>query len=240
MTYKDLSKAEYENLQKELESVTGEMEGYATRDLLLQEIVNDILVVQLTAPRADASYLEDRAETAKKILQEIITAEDIYVSAEQFDEWFLLMEGAQEEAYEALLTLESSLESYADELEPDVAKALKTADLLTSTSLFMDLNEKEESADPEERAEEKAEDKAEDKKLEQLKEQLFTDFDQAFAVLSREEKRSRMAKVLSMVPVFFNSREEIREYFLYALENCRDDSELTAVSRLIHDMMLDK
>ena len=240
VTYKDLSKAEYENLQKELESVTGEMEGYATRDLLLQEIVNDILVVQLTAPRADASYLEDRAETAKKILQEIITAEDIYVSAEQFDEWFLLMEGAQEEAYEALLTLESSLESYADELEPDVAKALKTADLLTSTSLFMDLNEKEESADPEERAEEKAEDKAEDKKLEQLKEQLFTDFDQAFAVLSREEKRSRMAKVLSMVPVFFNSREEIREYFLYALENCRDDSELTAVSRLIHDMMLDK
>ena len=104
----------------------------------------------------------------------------------------------------------------------------------------MDLNEKEESADPEERAEEKAEDKAEDKKLEQLKEQLFTDFDQAFAGLSREEKRSRMAKVLSMVPVFFNSREEIREYFLYALENCRDDSELTAVSRLIHDMMLDK
>ena len=240
VTYKELSKAEYENLQKELESVTGEMEGYATRDLLLQEIVNDILVVQLTAPRADASYMEDRAETAKKILQEIITAEDIYVSAEQFDEWFLLMEGAQEEAYEALLTLESSLESYADELEPDVAKALKTADLLTSTSLFMDLNEKEESADPEERAEEKAEDKAEDKKLEQLKEQLFTDFDQAFAGLSREEKRSRMAKVLSMVPVFFNSREEIREYFLYALENCRDDSELTAVSRLIHDMMLDK
>ena len=78
------------------------------------------------------------------------------------------------------------------------------------------------------------------KKLEQLKEQMFTDFDQAFAGLSREEKRSRMAKVLSMVPVFFNSREEIREYFLYALENCRDDSELTAVSRLIHDMMLDK
>ena len=32
-----------------------------------------------------------------------------------------------------------------------------------------------------------------------------------------------MAKVLSMVPVFFNSRDEIKAYFLYALENCRDD-----------------
>ena len=46
-----------------------------------------------------------------------------------------------------------------------------------------------------------------------------------------------MAKVLSMVPVFFNTRDEIKEYFLYALENCRDDSELTAFSRILHEMI---
>ena len=81
------------------------------------------------------------------------------------------------------------------------------------------------------------EDKAEESELEALKASLFKDFDAVFEKLSKEEKRSRMAKVLSMVPVFFNSRDEIKAYFLYALENCRDDSELTAVSNILREMM---
>jgi hypothetical protein len=81
------------------------------------------------------------------------------------------------------------------------------------------------------------EEKAEEAKIEEMKKVLFEDFDAAFSGLSREEKRSRMAKVLSMVPVFFNTRDEIKEYFLYALENCRDDSELTAVGHIIRSMI---
>ena len=109
------------------------------------------------------------------------------------------------------------------------AKALRTADILvSSSSLFMDLDKVGVHV---------VEEKAEEAKIEEMKKVLFEDFDAAFSGLSREEKRSRMAKVLSMVPVFFNTRDEIKEYFLYALENCRDDSELTAVSHIIRSMI---
>ena len=228
VTYKDLDEAEYLHLNDELDRVTEVMEEKATRDLLLQEIVNDILIVQLTAPFISKEYTDDRAATAEEVLG-MIVSDKADLSAEQFDRWFLSLEGAQEEAYETLLALEGSLEAFSPELDEAAADALRQADLLTSTSLFMDLDRKEITV---------VEEKAEESVLEEMKKTLFAQFDEAFSKLSKEEKRSRMAKVLSMVPVFFNSRDEIREYFLYALENCRDDSELTAVSHIIRSMML--
>jgi hypothetical protein len=177
--------------------------------------------------------MDDHFADAEAILEKL-TSYDLDVatfSSDSFGDAFMALEGAQEDAYETLLALEGSLEDYAAEMEEEDAEALRKADLLTSTSLFMDL---------EKAAVTVVEEKAEDAEIESMKRSLFDDFDAAFAGLSKEEKRSRMAKVLSMVPVFFNSREEVRAYFLYALENCRDDSELTAVSHLIHDMILDQ
>ena len=228
VAYKNLDKEEYLSLDRELGQVTKVMEDLATGDLLLQEIVNDILILQLTAPLLDPDYLDDRYGVAREVLEKIVSSDGEDLSAEQFDTWFLSLEGAQEEAYETLLLLEGGLESYADELPEEAAKALRTADLLTSTSLFMDLDKISLHV---------VEEKAEEDEIEALKKDLFAKFDDAFAGLSREEKRSRMAKVLSMVPVFFNTRDEIKEYFLYALENCRDDSELTAFSRILHEMI---
>ena len=227
VNYKDLEAEELKHLENELDGLTEFMEQLATRDLLLQEIVNDILIVQLTAPFVSRDRMDDRAAVAGDVLQKL-GAMDADLTAEQFDQWFLSLEGAQEDAYETLLILEARLEDLAPGLDEEAAEALRQADLLTSTSLFMDLEKKEITV---------VEEKAEEAQLEEMKNTLFADFDAAFSKLSKEEKRSRMAKVLSMVPVFFNSRDEIREYFLYALENCRDDSELTAVSRILHEIM---
>ena len=47
-----------------------------------------------------------------------------------------------------------------------------------------------------------------------------------------------MAKVLSVIPVFFNNKEEIKEYFLYALDRCSDETELLASVEIINEMML--
>ena len=229
VTYKDLGKEEYQALVRELEQVTKRIEALATKDLLLQEILNDILLVQLTAPIADPDHMDDKSRIAKAVLEQILTEDDITDPAEDFDRWFLELEGAQEAAYETLLLTEVNLESYADLLPEEDAKALRTADILvSSSSLFMDLDKVGVHV---------VEEKAEEAKIEEMKKVLFEDFDAAFSGLPREEKRSRMAKVLSMVPVFFNTRDEIKEYFLYALENCRDDSELTAVSHIIRSMI---
>ena len=230
VSYKDLDEKEFTRIDGELRSVTMELESLATRDLMLQEIINDILILLLTKPNSADDMLDDHFAEAKKILDRLSALGDDPESfdPESFDEAFLNMEGAQEEAYETLLELESSLEDYMPEMKDADAEALRKADLLTSTSLFMDLEGPDITV---------AEEKAGESEIETMKQTLFRDFDEAFKGLSREEKRSRMAKVLSMVPVFFNSREEIKEYFLYALENCRDDSELTAVSHILREMM---
>jgi hypothetical protein len=54
---------------------------------------------------------------------------------------------------------------------------------------------------------------------------------------SKLEQRSIMAKILAMLPVFFNSQQEIKDYFEYTLSRCGDDSELTACERIIREMM---
>ena len=53
--------------------------------------------------------------------------------------------------------------------------------------------------------------------IEEVKNSLIEDFTELFKKLGKLEKRSVMAKVLSQMPVFFNSREEILEYFRYLL-----------------------
>ena len=47
-----------------------------------------------------------------------------------------------------------------------------------------------------------------------------------------------MAKVLAVLPVFFNNKEEIREYFNYALEKCADKTELSASVDKINELIL--
>ena len=254
VTYKDLDAQEYQHLDAELNEMTRELEHLATRDLLVQEIVNDILILQLTRPLVSTEeaeeIMDDRFTDAERLLGKM-TAFDLEIetfSSADYDDDFGKLEGAQEAAYETLLILEGSMADYAPEMDAEAAEALRKADLLTSTSLFMDLdNDPEQELEQElelelEKEQEKTgirvvEDKAEESEIEALKASLFKDFDAVFEKLSKEEKRSRMAKVLSMVPVFFNSRDEIKAYFLYALENCRDDSELTAVSNILREMM---
>ena len=47
-----------------------------------------------------------------------------------------------------------------------------------------------------------------------------------------------MAKVLSVMPVFFNTQDEILEYFKSALQGCSDKAELTAVRDIVNDYLI--
>ena len=47
-----------------------------------------------------------------------------------------------------------------------------------------------------------------------------------------------MAKVLATMPVFFDSQDEIKEYFVSALSGCGDNSELKACENIVNDIML--
>lgn len=236
--YKDLSLLAYEELMDKIAKATEDINASVTDYLMLQDVINDTLVILYTGNLLEKKYLGESYETSVSILKQIIAAEDIYKAAEEFDELFVKLEGAQESAYSDLSFLDGNLDSiykdykipYEDDREiSENFKLLLKCDKLSSNSLFMDLDEDftviSEVTD--------------DAYLAELKNELFKQFDEKFANVSKFEKRAVMSKVLSMMPVFFNSQEEIRSYFSYALSACGDDSELTACSREIEDIILE-
>lgn len=58
-----------------------------------------------------------------------------------------------------------------------------------------------------------------------------------FAANSMTVNRAIMAKILSNIPVFFNTTDEIREYVNGSLSRCREKSELLADYIVIKQMM---
>ena len=73
--------------------------------------------------------------------------------------------------------------------------------------------------------------------INQVRDKLTEEFAALFDRQDRLMNRARMAKVLGQVPVFFNSRQEISDYISYALQNCKNQSELKAVVHIINDIM---
>ena len=235
--YSGLSKEQYDNLKPMLDKAAGLIQAYVTDYLMLTEIINDVLIVLYTYKYADKNVYTDQYKAAARILVELVSADDIYAASESFDKLFVELEGAQERAYEELAFADSYLEdlssTYSEMFENESIRDrfndLQKADMLTSSSLFMDINNNEFTIINEE---------ADEGFILGLKDELTEDFKKAFTDMGKLEKRSVMAKVLSLMPVFFNSQQEILDYFSYALSSCSDKSELTACRDIINDMMI--
>ena len=258
--YKVLDRAGYDKLSDMLTEGTELIQSAVTDYLMLTEIINDILIILYTNGIADKSFIvktTDKAEidiqtvdTSKLtkyeisslILTELVKADDIYEASKRFDEYFVQLEGAQEDAYEELLGIEVNLddlngtyyEMYGDDIK-NAFDCLTKADILTSSSLFMDIDKSSESGDS---IVSVVSDEADDIYILETKNSLEEDIDELFKTFSKQEKRSVMAKVLSLMPVFFNSQQEILEYFEYALNSCSDKAELTACRDIVNDLMM--
>ncbi len=234
--YKNIDRETFDSLSDKLTEATGIIESNVTDYLMLTEIINDVLIVLYSEGVADKSYLGKEYETASHILKELITADDIYQASSEFDEYFVSLEGTQESSFEELSFIEANLDDlsavygdmYSEEIKSNF-EILSKADLLTSSSLFMDVDKG---------AIKVVENEADDIYIADIKESLTEDFSSIFKSLSKYEKRSIMAKVLSLMPVFFNTQDEILEYFSYALSSCSDKSELTAVRDIVNDLMM--
>ena len=68
-------------------------------------------------------------------------------------------------------------------------------------------------------------------------EELTNDFANLFEENDRIVNRSIMCKTLAGMPIFLNSQQEIKEYFDYVLESCKDASELTACNKLVCELI---
>ena len=220
----------------ELHKGTTIIEFEVTNYMMVTEIINDALIVLMTQDMIDEKYLDDKYAVARKILDGLAGRKDIYNAAEKIDDLLPELEGSQEESFEVLSQIDSNLEelvkSYRDVYTDNKTidsyfEILMKCDKLTSSSLFMDLDTDftviNEAAD--------------EQFIEDVKEELCNQLTEQLKDKSKFVKRSIMAKVLSIMPVFFNSQQEIKEYFETALAGCGDDSELTACNSIINSIM---
>ena len=235
--YSALDSIGYDNLSASLSKATQEIESEVTDYLMVMEIINDTLILAYTADIAEEKYKTKECDVALKSLSSLAGSEDIYKAAEETDALLPELEGTQENSYEELIPIESNLDelitSYAPEFPENESmqknfEALRRADMLTSSSLFMDIDKNFSIVN----------NVADDDFVNKIKEEVTRDLSDALAGKNKYIRRSIMAKVLSTMPVFFNTQDEIKQYFEEALLGCNDNAELTACEAIVNDIML--
>lgn len=243
--YTDLKNTDYKNVDEKLfDTLTDELNQAAAFIneevsvlMLLQEIVNDVYSILLTV---DASYESNTSLTGYKAALDILGAcienDDFSMIPEEKMPQFIAMEGVQEDTYENIMILETVLDDVRDFNQELITKLdlvkvyedLSIVSKLLSTSLFIDLDKdftKTESVI------------ADNAYIMKQRDAVTADFAKIFAEESRMVNRSIMCKILASMPIFLNSQQEIKNYFDYVLENCKDDSELTACFKLVSEII---
>lgn len=71
------------------------------------------------------------------------------------------------------------------------------------------------------------------------KDKLIEEFGEVFTGNSQVVNRAVMAKILSTIPVFFNTQQEIKDYIDNALVRCSNRSEVLACYVIIQGIMED-
>ncbi len=229
--YKNMTADKYDMLMNRLLPAAEFIEEESTMYILLQEIVNDIYAVLLTDGMRDKNLEKPAYKAALNIISVCIDDS----ACDRTMDYFVSIEGVQEDIYEKLMLYEASAEDILtgkaekineSGLKPQSDK-IKILQKLVSTSLFASLEpdweNESESADTEDIAD--------------LRKSLIEDFAACFSQNQMPVNRSIMSKLFSAMPIFFNTQQEIKDYLDYVLCGCSDKSELTACNKLLCELM---
>lgn len=234
--YKTITKELYIELKDKLENAAKIIETESTAYILLQEIVNDVYCILLTSKFNNVSVNNSKYyASAYDIYKLSFGVNDFDELPDELMDNFISIEGVQEKIYENIMILESSFDEIIksnqeliDELNlTDDFSNLKISQKLVSTSLFININETDDIASQ----------IVDNKYIRKAKDRLISEFTELFSANNRIFNRSIMCKILSCMPIFMNTQQEIKDYFDYVLQNCKDDSELTACNKLICDII---
>ncbi len=234
--YKELKDDEFDILNDRLSQAAAIINEEASNYILMQEIANDIYTILLTIEDA---YGENEKLPAYKaalhIINKCIESDDFDSLSEILMDSFISLEGAQEDVTESIMPLEAAFDDiYVGKSEDiksyglsDKFDILDKISRLLSTSLFIDVENYV-------RNESNMVDEA---YYNETKDKLIADFMNLFNDCGRMVVRSIMCKILAAMPIFLNSKQEIKEYFDYTLSGCKDMSELTACNKLICEII---
>lgn len=234
--YTGLTESAFDDLSAGLNQAASIIKNEVSAFMLLQEVINDVYTILLTI---DASYEENRNSTpgyvsACNILESCVRAKTVEHIPDEIMDEFISIEGVQERVYESIMILETVFDDIrigkaelAERLGlTDTLNRLDIVGKLLSTSLFIDLDKAAGETTTADHA-----------YITEKKDSLIAELAELFDGVKKPVYRSMMCKLLAAMPVFMNSQQEIRDYFDYVIENCRDDSELAACSKLIGEMI---
>lgn len=232
--YAKLTYEAYRQLSTVLDKSAAFINDVVSDYLMLIELVNDLYSMMLACEIKP--QLSDACMKAIKIIQivyEALEAEDD-IPAEAYD-MLMVLEGTQEQAGEYKMLLESSIYDIVSTNQENLVRLklderyriLDTLDKLLSGSMFVDIdNISMYDTTP-----------ADTEAIIRVKDQLVSKFADLFAANTIAVNRGIMAKILSNIPVFFNSQQEIKDYIEYSLNHCSNKSEVKASYLVISQMM---
>lgn len=220
--YDKLTLSQFHSLEQELIDAAEEIKAIVDRYLLLEELLNSLYTIVLSYP-----YIIEISEELchyKEIIKEIwqlLEKKQLNTISENLTKQLTITEGKQEELYTKWLALDAVLyeivESHRSLLDSlmlgNIVNGLIRIQKLLSTSIFIDLDAIEQTQ------------KVDMIYIEQVTKQLITEFTNLFQQHKKYVNRAVMASVISKMPVFFNSSEEVSAYINQSLEQCHDKDE---------------
>ncbi len=222
--YGRMDAALYRSMAKTLEQSGDFLANLTWNILLLMNLVNDLYLIFLTREQVLMSAEEEHR--TKEILGAVKCLFDAGKEAipEELTQSLAFLEGKQEAYFEQWMRLQSPEE--AAEEDETAANLLAQVETLMSGSSFMELSIPKEREEP-----------VTGELLARTEEEFFRSLKDAWEGQPKVLVRAMMAKILSRLPVFFHSNEELYSYIKNSLETCEDDAEREASVRLIRMVM---
>lgn len=235
MDYQNLTKEAFLDAMKLVAEEAEHINGIVTDYLMMTDVVNGVYATVLAVPYANV--ISDTLDTSKQIVEKVYAAvADKSELSEEIGELLVSLEGVQENLLEELAAYEGIFYEVeqgvsglmTEESSIEKIKVLKDMQQLHSNSVFIDLHK--ETAD---------DTLADIEYINQVEKKLEADLDAIFADCGRLKKRAIMAAIVGQLPVIFNNTQEIQQYISYTLTSCSNDSELTAVAKVLDDLMME-
>lgn len=232
--YRNMTGEGFDEAMAKLTSASEELTNESGLYVMIQEIINDFCVLLFAGTEAVIDVKEE--ELYRSIVTDILEKfrkEDYSFGEDSFFEKFTQLEGRQEAYYERYLKIELPQGNEEWNKDSDYIKALNV-DRLLSGSSFAELINQGSGTKPEQTEDESFVDRA---YLETEAGAYLKELEDVFSGSSKQVVRAIMAKVLSDLPVYFNSIDEIQAYIRGSLESCLDEAEKETCKELLEELM---
>lgn len=227
--FKNLTRENHKDLTDKITYCGEKLVKYGNWYMMLQEMINDLYVIAISKKFAVPVF--DEEEKAKAVIRDAqgkIGSGAVSSNEDEITDAMITLEGSQEAWMEEYHRNSQPLSVSLAQEEDGEAKrqCLVKIDRLFSDSPFAELNE-----EPEDEI-------AGRDLVERAAERLFAQWGRLFQMCGKPVTRAVMARVLSSLPVFFKSIDEVMEYIKDSMECCTDIKEKGTSMELIRELMV--